>query len=294
MGGATWYHEHRWGHRRERDAAWGLLTAAACGTTRCTVLDRPGGVVSTSGRGWTRPARALPRANVSYHSAFALACKGAAFCLTADVGGVTRRWNGRSWTSVAASPVDGGTELSCADPRWCAEIGTFTGAMAVFDGARWHRWPSLGQSPQPWTISCGGRGSCVAASNGIVRVLRGGHWSARHRLPGTTTNSGEDVSCTSARFCMVVADYGKIWRWDGRTWHGEAIPAFPSAVSCTSPTFCAELDFTGVQLWDGTRWTPSTTLQQPEGTAYGLIACASPALCVIGSWTSETRVGRAA
>jgi hypothetical protein len=294
LGGAMWHKNHRWLTRTEHDPVWGQPTSLACGTAHCLLLDRPGAFIETAGSGWTKPRRVFAHGDTSYHSAFALSCSSDTFCLASTVAGQTRRWNGRTWTTTARPPLDRGDELSCASRTWCAEISSFTGAMAVFDGTRWHRRPSLGATPQTWALSCGAPGNCVAASNGVVRVYRHGAWSKAHRLPGATTNSGQDVSCTSATFCMVLADYGQTWRWDGRAWHLVPINDFPMAISCTSPSFCAELDYDGVQVWDGTAWTPSTTLHQPEGTAYGLIACASPRLCVVGSWTNEVRIGRGA
>lgn len=116
----------------------------------------------------------------------------------------------------------------------------------------------------------------------------------------------DDISCTSARFCMAVGTEGDVYDsrspygelWDGRTWTNEPM-ASPvnqdvtlAGVSCTSRTACVAV---GVRYlrnplrpagftrrWNGHHWlTIRSPIEDRSGSSSGL-SCMSATACMAG------------
>jgi hypothetical protein len=294
MGGATWYTDHAWHRTVIRDAGWGEIDSVSCGSTQCVAADVTGGYVRTTGNGWTRPARSFAKGNFGVRSQDALSCTDDTFCLAAAITGAARRFDGQSWHRISPVPF-GNAALSCLSAHWCAAMDSHTGQMSVYNGSTWHKLvAAFATMDSAWSLSCGSRTLCVASSGlGTVRVFNGTKWSAAKRI-GPAGSSSSGVSCASATFCMALAGYDATWSYDGSAWHKVAFADNAYAISCVSSTFCAEVDWDGVQVFDGHTWTRSVTLSQPAGAPYQEIGCASRSLCVVSSPEDPVVVGTAA
>ncbi len=140
----------------------------------------------------------------------------------------------------------------------------------------------------------------AGAAAAVALILTGGsaaaaapHWTL---VSSPDANSTQDndlgaVSCSGAKFCMAVGDYGDSTtghfqslaeKWNGHTWALVGTPDTSkdlytlSGVSCRSATFCMAVGFyangtgryrTLTEKWNGTSWAkvssptpaPSTT-----------------------------------
>jgi hypothetical protein len=291
MGGAFRYRRHSWHRAGRHDPGWGITVAVSCGATMCLAADEAGGYVRTRGHGWSRPLRAWRNGAFGGRGFASLSCASDTFCLALEGNGIARRYDGRRWHYAGRSPVGPGA-LSCVSARWCAAMDPYVGRISVYRGGRWHepvgRFPDVGE---PWDVSCGSRTLCIATTGfGLARVFDGTRWGRPKTVSPKYASAG-GVSCVSGTFCMVIASYGHSWQYDGTRWHRVPLAANPIAIACTGARFCAEVDTEGVRLFDGTTWRLSTTLQQPDGTSYDDIDCASRALCVVGSSANRVVVG---
>lgn len=138
-----------------------------------------------------------------------VSCTSATFCIAvggdATPVGTYWRWNGTSWTRLAAAiPLAGGT-VSCATAAFCVQYSG--GQASVFDGATWST-PATIASGDPAGVSCTSASFCIAASKaGAVSTYNGTSWSA----PATIDAGGlVDVSCASSTFCVAVDPAGNV------------------------------------------------------------------------------------
>jgi hypothetical protein len=174
------------------------------------------------------------------------------------------------WSLQATPRPGGGLSLyavSCVSPRACIAVGernegpqTGTTLAERWDGTRW----SIQRTPSP----------------------------ARHG-PGSYLN---DVSCSSARFCIavgVINGYGKVRpptdplaeRWNGRRWSLMRIPNHAGVdalggVSCVSMNACMAIGGGNKYAlrWNGRRWS---LVRLPSSRALlATVSCTSPRACI--------------
>ena len=293
MGGVTWYTQHSWHRTFTRDPGWGIPTDVSCGATWCIVADRPGGYVRTHGAGWSRPRRSYRRGDFGRRSTGSLSCTSDTFCLELMNNGAMRRFDGVAWHGAPKAPISGAV-LSCVSVHWCAALDENYGKLAIYNGTSWRRpVRALGFPGESWTLACGGPKLCIASTSmGIARVFDGSRWLPRKRI-GPQYQTWNAESCVSGSFCMVGGGWGTTWRYDGSAWRRFAIGGAEDSISCTTARFCAGVGNGQVQVFNGRRWTLSTTLHDPETSPYQDIGCASRSLCVVTSPANPVVVGTA-
>jgi hypothetical protein len=80
---------------------------------------------------------------------------------------------------------------------------------------------------------------------GPSTALASGVWSAPTNIDSVGYSTIASVSCPSATFCVAVDDVGDALTYNGTSWSAPTKIHGPGdngqSVSCTSPTFCAEV-----------------------------------------------------
>ncbi|MHB1469635.1 MAG: hypothetical protein ACYCX7_10805 [Solirubrobacteraceae bacterium] len=174
-------------------------------------------------------------------------------------GGVAERFNGHSWTGLAASL--GGSEsslesVSCLSSSFCIAVGhTRNGTLAErFNGRSWSRVGSVSPAGPGVdglnSVSCVSRRDCWAAGyiHGALNTPAGslvehydGHaftTSSTPRARGYLTS----VSCATSASCWAVGDHGAD-HYDGHAWKPVSLPGslsahLSTAVSCRFVSAC--------------------------------------------------------
>jgi hypothetical protein len=262
-----------------------------------------------NGTSWTVQPTPNPAGSAYITSLNAVSCVSAAFCeaggyfgnISPDLEAVAEGWNGDSWVLQAAATPRGATSnalngVSCVRAAFCEAVGTATDNSANvislaegWNGTSWQIQPT----PVPAQSSNGVRAtmsgvSCVSASFcEAVGFSAAGPGPAAWQWDGTSwtaqpvpgTRGPGSVACTSATFCMGVANDGETDSWNGSAWsQSAAIPSFTAtSVSCVSATSCEAVgsDPTGTQqaaAWNGTAWSLQATPMPADGSSIGLTA----------------------
>ncbi len=255
-----------------------------------------------NGTAWTAlPTPAFGVDESSY--LYGVSCISSAWCLA--VGGVynevtdldtniSELWNGSAWSRVTTpQTVTTGSQalysVACSSPTFCAAVGYTSDADDNYDQALTMTWTGTA-----WVLGA---------------------------LQTTAFNADLDgVSCSSPTFCSAVGytdpngsgPYSTLAeRWDGSTW--TVVPTsnpLPNqdnelvSVSCTSPTFCAAVGYSGidgytaaddnsfrtlVEQWNGSTWSlVASPNVATGGVTYGNflygVSCVGPTSCVaVGS-----------
>jgi hypothetical protein len=180
--------------------------------------------------------------------------------------------------SVTASPLQSPlSAVSCADPSFCAAVGTFDArpgvqsTLALFDGANWRAATDPAAATQPFlrAVSCVSSTFCMAvgqdedaatfSTQTLIDYWNGSSWSV---LPspqgGLQNNELNGVSCVSTSFCVAVGSSTALGsaltqtlseRWNGASWTTTPSPGGLGGelnlndVSCASPSFCLSLGY---------------------------------------------------
>jgi hypothetical protein len=220
---------------------------------------------------------------------------------------LAERWNGTAW-HIQTTPNPAGTpnsELvgaSCSSVAGCTAVGDYyNGTSNQSLAERWNgtAW-RIQSTPNPTGttgsdlrgVSCRTAG-CTAvgyynASAGpgpnltLAERWNGSAWHIQStpNPAGATGSELTGVSCTTARDCIAVGDYGNAGaasltlaeRWNGTAWHIQSTPnptgatiSLLNAVSCSAATACTAVgwDYThGLTLaerWNGNAWQIQTT-----------------------------------
>ena len=248
------------------------------------------------------------------------------------------RWNGKSWT-IASSPdaahatgnyLEG---VSCVSALRCFAVGDYTsggtaGSTLIerWNGTAWTITPSPNRQgsavDQLAGVSCTGAAitSCFAVGQWasttsgsalftLTERFNGSAWVvvASPNVGGQYRTSLNDVSCTSAKFCLAVG----VWqhspgasvseRWNGTAWTIFNVPNHAgftfsqlNSVSCASPTNCMAVGSwttggapgsTLVAHWNGTAWSlvysPNPTNSQ--GSSLAAVSCVALKCSATGS-----------
>lgn len=197
-----------------------------------------------------------------------------------DSGALSELWSGTEWrtVSVPAPPLPFGgrfgevatkagpfTSVSCISSTFCLGVGTYGVRYAEIPEI-WAQYPSS----EEWN---------------------GREWTAKG-APPVIEYVLQDVSCTSATFCMAVGQTGEAMlsmSWNGREWTVRETPRFETrsrltSVSCTSSTSCiavgsSSASTTRALQWDGTRWSTQTVPNPGRGGILNEVACTSSTAC---------------
>ena len=263
----------------------GLLSSVSCPTaTQCVSVGhwhdsaKGGGTLAefSDGNGWVVQPTPTGRTDV-YN---AVSCTASNACLAVGKSElsdfVAARWDGASWTSIAA-PASGTlidtnyVSLSCRTITGCIAVGaaetadygfTYLPLAAGWNGSTWTSQPTVNPS-------------------------------------GETANQLVAVSCATERSCVAVGYRWKapdaaeqlIERWDGTSWRIATTPAVQgsslSAVSCSANNDClavgSYVEKTGaftalVEHWDGRSWSvePATAPEGVIGTGLAGVSCRPP------------------
>jgi hypothetical protein len=147
--------------------------------------------------------------------------------------------------------------------------------------------PTLGAAP------AGATGPTSPPTVGAVQ------WTDAHAVAGAGSNQLNNVSCTSASFCVGVGEQnlgtggGSLAeQWNGTTW--KVVPSVNAptssdddlvSVSCVGPSFCLAVGGTGsgplAETWNGTAWTLATVALPTSTTDANLtsVSCVATNIC---------------
>lgn len=250
------------------------------------------------GQTW-RPAG---RVGGPYDRPSAVSCASPTFCVAALLRGDVSVFDGTSW--LARTPVDPDGPLlsvSCVATTFCAAVGGHE--AFVFDGGAWSAPTTVGTVHGLSSVSCVDASFCLATARGAAVRWNGTAWQDPVRTAGGVDGRPQ-VSCASARACVLVDPRGYSLGYDGRSWSGSELfdpeVGHLHAVSCPTATFCAAVDFEGSALtFDGSSWTQP--LRIDTANLQG-VSCASPTFCVAidgagsastfdgSAWSTPTRI----
>jgi hypothetical protein len=253
----------------------------------------------------------------------AVSCTSATACMATGSGGpsgatLAEAWNGSTWAVVPTPPVGGETSnldsVSCTSASACTAVGDVVvevgggGQKEVPLAERWNGtgWtvqatpkPSAGGAASLASVSCTSASSCTAVGSNsgfVAEHWDGTRWAIQPSVPADVPSA---VSCTSSTACTAVAwslAGSETLRWNGSGWaiqHASAWSVHLFGVSCTSATSCTAVgqraslrrggQVTLAEQWNGVRWAPRPTTDNPTVPRYNLltgVSCGSAAACV--------------
>lgn len=261
-----------WHATTHPDPALGGLAAVSCASaTRCVGVDYSGGWLRFDGSRWTTARRISYRGDESLQS---ISCPTSTFCMA--VGNYARRLDGNTWSAREGTHIRP-YQVACASPKLCIAVG-FSRRASVYNGKTWTvETPS---SDELSGVSCTRTFCEVSSAQGSVLTYRAGHWSAPHKLLGSTVT----VSCAPGPFCLAYGSRGVAFgRIDG-TWRpvarifGGRYGVGP--VACTSRSFCVATGGQGrASTYNGTSWSAPVRVM-PRPGAVTTLSCVERKLCV--------------
>jgi hypothetical protein len=125
-------------------------------------------------------------------------------------------------------------------------------------------------------------------------------WTNAHAPSASGSNLLNDVSCTTASFCVAVGQQNSgagggslVEQWNGSSWAvvpSVNVPATSDdnlvSVSCVGPSFCMAVGSSGLgavaETWNGTAWTLATPVIPSNvtgGAALWSVSCVSTTVC---------------
>ena len=260
------------------DPSAGSLVSVSCGAvTLCVGGDAAGAVVSYNGS-------ALSKAQIGSTGDYIgpVSCASSSFCVAIDQDPLTGSTiadvlAGGAWTAGPSLPQ--ADTVSCTSSTFCVAMSS-AGSFYRFDGTTWSAAASADpQSGGGEDVSCVGSTFCLAVDDsGNALTYNGTAWSSPTVIGGGLP--AIDVTCVSATYCLAVDGAGTITKFTGTQWTPVAAPAAgsPSALTCTTATFCLAAVGGAVTVFNGTSWSPATTLFATESIR-GL-ACVGASYCV--------------
>jgi len=267
------------------------LTADSCTSpTACTAVGFSGPIVTTGhrtlaerwdGHAWKIQKTANPKGatenrllGVSCWSAHGCMAVGTSAGATNVPRALAERWNGTTWSLLAAKSPRGGSTtvlegVSCLAVNMCLAVGAHSGATSTVPIAE--RWNGKG-----WTA--------------ISPALP----------PHTTFTEFRGVSCASAKACTAVGDTsagGSVARplaerWNGKAWKIQPMPgssAQLNGVSCPSTTACTAVGIVNpttkpavlAEHWNGKAWKTQAAIKPAGSTTSFLysVSCVAATFC---------------
>ena len=270
----------------------------------CAAFDNLGQVVTWDGKHWSTPALVEgAQGGVS-----GLACPAANSCLMVDQGGNALSWDGSRWSGPVRRTAlgVGFGALSCPSPRSCMALERSDQTAGVdqatwWDGRRWSAALPVDPRYFPSDISCASNNFCVVVDDGgHVVVWDGRGWSQPVEVdppppyrggPPLVGSFAYSISCSTARSCAVVDDWGRALTWDGKRWSQRVLLGTGDSlddVSCASAKFCIALATSGATFsWDGAKWSQQAVLPVATG-ARSVISCVTAAFCGVVAGNEAT------
>lgn len=279
------------------------LAVSCVSSTWCLAVDGAGQVYRYGGSSWT--AAGEDGTSATHGN---LVCASRTFCLIGENGGKVARFNGASWTlSPGLFSVGnfrfGPPGLSCVGQTCVAIAQGPTMSLAnTFTAGRWTGQKMADNSGTLGLVSCPTTSFCAALGGGTyAETWQHGTWTAPVYLPtgvlpfAKTGDLRDDLSCTSATFCLADDTYGSVWRYNGRRWATiESPPAASPGItglSCASSTFCVvtvtpstnskrQPTSSGVAIFNGSRWT-AVKSWAGDTANWQYSTCSSTRLCLL-------------
>lgn len=198
---------------------------------------------------------------------------------------------GLTWSPMAAVDPHGGglVAVSCPSSSFCAAVDK-AGNVVTYHGSSWSAASPVDPGGKGLeSVSCPSSSFCAAADNaGNVLTYHGSVWSKPLPVGSDPTLGLSPVSCASPSDCVAVTHAGEFVTYNGATWTTKRydLGSTPQAISCPSPSFCAEvlsgLPDSVVAIYNGTS-SSQPTMVDPSGFLKS-ISCPSPSFCVaVGS-----------
>ena len=116
---------------------------------------------------------------------------------------LVERWNGKSW-SIVAAPGSGLRGVSCVSMTFCISVGD---AVQRWNGKSWSIVKSPAD-PQLASVSCVSPTSCLVVGGAHAERWNGKTWSIASSSSGVDESALESVSCTRATNCLAVGTNG--------------------------------------------------------------------------------------
>ncbi|HLJ02055.1 MAG TPA: hypothetical protein VKT31_01365 [Solirubrobacteraceae bacterium] len=262
-GAASTWNGKSWTEPRTIDAT-NNLTAVSCPAVGfCVALDPQGNSFVYSSGAWGPPIQ-IPGVNPTFGFLGSVSCASTTFCVAA-YNGEAFIFNGSSWSAPQKLGAQLGA-VSCPTTTFCLAAGGAGEPAFTYNGSSWSAagTPGIGAG----MISCSSPSVCMVAGGVLIKGFfhsAAVQWvNGTWRTPVILGSDGFDVagvSCASASFCMapliayvgVGNPGGNFLQWNGTTWTSSAFYEYaPTAVSCTSTSFCLAVDVGGHYLtWHG-------------------------------------------
>jgi hypothetical protein len=299
---------------------WRTSAVSCTSSTFCIAADTNGNVKSYDGTSWTFVDEVVPSFNStqvscvsstfcllanggnefallsggSWHSIqspalqnspVTLSCTSSTFCLVADYNDVSI-FDGSNFSSptTVEQSQDSPNSVSCPTSIFCMIVDG-VGNSLTYNGSTFaapkpaetdFRYPISSVSCTSSSFCEAGTGTSVSGNGKVLNYSSGtwaedfGNWNVF------------EMSCVSNIFC-VAAQGGQLNTYDGSTWSQQYFSLYPSlsGVSCTSPTFCVAVTYTGrFSRFNGTTWTDPATFDSASSPGPLHVSCASSTFCI--------------
>ena len=164
--------------------------------------------------------------------------------------------------------------VSCPAPGDCMLVDNQGNALSYHSGV-WSR-PRAITDTATNAISCADESACTAVDiAGSAITLRKSRWTPRELDPRSAndlTPTGlrgiDTVSCPTVTFCLAGDVYGRVYRFNGRSWsRSTALAARVGTIagivdiSCASPSFCAAVTSGSALTYVGGTWSNPVELE---------------------------------
>jgi len=245
------------------DGATALYGLSCKGTTFCAAVDSDGHSLTPNGTGasrWTNPQKT----EASSVQLDGVSCTSSTFCVAVDNSGGAAIYSGSSWSDSAIDSPNEIDAVSCQSATLCVAVDD-AGDALTYNGSAWSEAKVDKVLSGVSCVSTGGSSSFCGAvgENGYLYTTPNEWATVTSALVGGQLN---DISCTSATFCVMVANNGEGTVWTG-SGSGTSIRVDTkplNAVSCvtiSSVNECWTVDALGdVTEYNGTSWGSPTSI----------------------------------
>jgi len=245
------------------DGATAMYALSCKGTTFCAAVDKNGHSLTPNGTGkgrWKSPQNK----EASSIQLDGVSCTGSTFCVAVDNSGGASIYGGSSWSASSIDSPNQIDAVSCQSTTLCVAVDD-AGDALTYNGSTWSEAQVDKVLPGVSCLSTGGSSSFCGAvgQNGYLYTTSNEWATVTSTLIGGKLN---DISCTAATFCVMVANNGEGTVWTG-SGSGTSIRVDTKpldAVSCvtiSSVNECWTVDDLGdVTEYNGTSWGSPTAI----------------------------------
>jgi len=253
----------------------------------CVAVDLLGAWRTMTGQTWSDP--------VTFdtdRTPTALSCVSTSWCTAVDDDGIAYTYDGAGWgNGNRVDPTRGRlTSVSCPTAAFCAAVDGHGNAV-TYDGTDWSVPELVDPDHGLNAVSCSSATRCLATDwSQRYLVYDGTGWSDPVSIGAPDFSLWPTaLDCTSATFCIVTG-INTSWVYDGDVWSSVPTPDSTQImdVSCTGPTYCLGADVSGfTEAFDGTAWDPVLASVQSSAGGPGQVACDSATWCLhVFDWIS--------